>query len=48
MDAFAEGDLVTVEGNLLSEKSSFPLGGALYRAGKITLVEKGSSDGLTE
>jgi len=44
MDAFTEGDLVTVDGDILSEKASFPLGGALYRASKVTLVEKGTHD----
>jgi hypothetical protein len=41
MDAFNEGDLISVEGEVLQEKSGLPLGGALYRAAKLDLVERG-------
>ena len=40
MNAFHEGDFVSVEGEVLSEKTNLHLGGALYRAGKINLVER--------
>ena len=48
MDAFAEGDLVTAKGAILSDKRTFPLGGALYRASSVTLIEKGSDESKTE
>jgi len=41
MADYREGDLVTIEGAILSEKSQRPLGGALCRANKIALVERG-------
>jgi hypothetical protein len=41
MQAFNEGDLICVEGQVLSEKSGLPLGGALYQAASINLVERG-------
>lgn len=39
---YHEGDLITIEGAILSEKSQKPLGGALYRAQKVSLVERGA------
>jgi hypothetical protein len=48
MDSFSEGDLVTVAGSILSEKPTFPLGGPLYRASRVALVEKGSDVAKTE
>ena len=44
MDDFSEGDLVSIEGEVLSDKSGVPLGGPLYRAGKANLVERGVKD----
>jgi hypothetical protein len=41
MDTYREGDLVTVHGEILNEKSSIFLGGPLYRARSIQLVERG-------
>jgi hypothetical protein len=41
MDGFHEGDLIDVEGQVLLEKSGLPLGGALYQAAKVDLVEHG-------
>ena len=40
MDEFHEGDLVTVHGEILSPRSSVFLGGPLYRASKISLVDR--------
>jgi hypothetical protein len=45
MSAFHEGDFVNVEGQVLAEKSNLHLGGALYRANKVTVVER--SQGTT-
>lgn len=42
MDEYQEGDLVTVHGEILSQKSSMFLGGPLYRAQSIQLVERAS------
>lgn len=36
-----EGDLVTVRGEILAEKNDIHLGGAVYRASVLELVEKG-------
>ena len=44
MDGFNEGDLVSVEGVVLADKSGAPLGGPLYRAEKATLVDRGTAD----
>jgi hypothetical protein len=41
LSAFREGDFVSVEGEVLAEKTNLRLGGALYRASKINLVERG-------
>src|SRR5207248_1130474 len=41
MKTFHEGDFVSVEGEVLAEKTNLRLGGALYRASKINLVERG-------
>lgn len=40
MDSYHEGDLVTVQGAILNQKSSVFLGGPLYRASSINLVER--------
>ena len=40
MQAFQEGDLITVQGVVLEERTSLPLGGALYQASKLNLVER--------
>ncbi len=40
MDNYREGDLVTVRGQILSKKSSVFLGGPLYRASSIQLVDR--------
>ena len=40
MDDYHEGDLVTVHGEILSPRSSVFLGGPLYRASKISLVDR--------
>jgi hypothetical protein len=40
MDSYREGDLVTVHGEILNQKSSIFLGGPLYRARSIQLVER--------
>ena len=39
MDNFHEGDLVTVHGEIVRQKSSVFLGGPLYRARSIELVD---------
>jgi len=39
MDGLHEGDLVTVQGEILSQHSSVFLGGPLYKANSITKVE---------
>jgi hypothetical protein len=44
MDSFNDGDLVSIEGEVLADKSGAPLGGPLYRAGKATLVERGTTE----
>jgi hypothetical protein len=41
LNAFREGDFVSIEGEVLAEKTNLRLGGALYRASKINLVERG-------
>jgi hypothetical protein len=40
MDTYKEGDLVTVHGEILSQHSSVFLGGPLYRAQAIELVDR--------
>jgi hypothetical protein len=40
MDSYREGDLVTVHGEILNQKSSLFLGGPLYRARSIQLVDR--------
>ena len=40
MDTYREGDLVTVHGQILNEHASKFLGGPLYRAQSIQLVER--------
>jgi hypothetical protein len=40
MDSYREGDLVTVHGEVLREKASVSLGGPLYRAQSIQLVDR--------
>jgi hypothetical protein len=40
MDSYREGDLVTVHGEIINQKSSIFLGGPLYRASSIQLVER--------
>jgi hypothetical protein len=40
MDSYREGDLVTVHGEILSQKSSVFLGGPLYRSSSINLVDR--------
>jgi hypothetical protein len=40
MDSYREGDLVTVHGEILSKHSSVFLGGPLYRASAIQLVDR--------
>jgi len=41
MNDYQDGDLVSVEGEVIADKVKLPLGGALYRAAKVSLVEKG-------
>jgi len=40
MDSYREGDLVTVQGEILSKKGSVFLGGPLFRAASIQLVDR--------
>jgi hypothetical protein len=40
MDSYHEGDLVTVHGEILAQKSTVFLGGPLYRASSINLVDR--------
>jgi hypothetical protein len=40
MDEYHEGDLVTVRGEILDQKGSHYLGGPLYRAHGIELVDR--------
>jgi hypothetical protein len=40
MDSYREGDLITVEGRVISEKGSPRLGGALYQVHTIRLVDR--------
>jgi hypothetical protein len=40
MDQYQEGDLVTVRGEILSQRGSAFLGGPLYRAQSIQLVDR--------
>ena len=44
MDSYRNGDLVTVHGQLLGQKSSIFLGGPLYQGRTIELVERGSEE----
>jgi hypothetical protein len=41
MSNYEDGDLVSVQGEVLANKVNLPLGGALYHAAKVNLVEKG-------
>ena len=41
LGASKEGDLVSVRGEILSEKNDIHLGGAIFRANLIEVVEKG-------
>ena len=41
MDSYQKGDLVTIHGEILSPHGSKYLGGPLYRAQSIALVERG-------
>ncbi len=40
MDSYREGDLVKVSGEILNQKGSIFLGGPLYRAQSIQLVDR--------
>jgi hypothetical protein len=40
MDSYREGDLVTVHGEILKQKGSLFLGGPLYRATSIQLIDR--------
>jgi hypothetical protein len=40
IDTYREGDLVTVQGEIVNDKSSAYLGGPLYRANEIKLVDR--------
>jgi len=40
MTSYRQGDLVTVEGQIISQKSSARLGGPLYRVSAISLVDR--------
>jgi hypothetical protein len=40
MDSYREGDLVTVSGEIINQKSSLFLGGPMYRARSIQLVDR--------
>jgi hypothetical protein len=40
MDTYREGDLVTIHGEIINERASKFLGGPLYRAQSIQLVER--------
>ncbi len=40
MDSYREGDLVTVQGEVLNERGSSRLGGPLYRVRSIQLVDR--------
>ena len=40
MDSYREGDLVTVQGEILNQRASKMLGGPLYRAHSIQLIER--------
>jgi hypothetical protein len=40
MSDYQDGDLISVQGEVLANKVNLPLGGALYRASKTSLVEK--------
>jgi hypothetical protein len=42
MDNYQEGDLVTVHGEILNQKSSVFLGGPLYRVQSMQLVDRAS------
>jgi hypothetical protein len=44
MDSYRDGDLVTVHGQLLGQKSSIFLGGPLYQGKTIELIERGTQD----
>jgi hypothetical protein len=41
MSNYEDGDLVSINGEVLANKVNLPLGGALYRAATVSLVEKG-------
>jgi len=41
MANYEDGDLVSIQGEVLANRTSLPLGGALYHAAKVNLVEKG-------
>jgi hypothetical protein len=43
MDSYREGDLVTVHGEVLGRRSSVFLGGSLYHASAIQLVDRESN-----
>jgi hypothetical protein len=40
MNNYREGDLITVEGQIISEKGSAHLGAPLYRVQSIRLVDR--------
>jgi len=42
MDKYREGDLVTVHGEIIDQHASKFLGGPLYRASSIELVDSGT------
>jgi hypothetical protein len=42
MDSYREGDLVKVHGEILNQKGSIFLGGPLYRAESIELIDRSS------
>ena len=41
MSKYEDGDLVSINGEVLADKVNLPLGGALYHAATVSLVEKG-------
>jgi hypothetical protein len=42
MESYREGDLVTIRGQVMDHRASRFLGGPLYQARSITLVERGN------
>jgi hypothetical protein len=44
MDSYRDGDLVTVHGQLLGQKSSIFLGGPLFQGKTIELIERSTQD----